>query len=95
MEIDTTDPDQFIKTAELLEGSFGAINLEDIRAPDCFYIEQKLQEKVNIPVFHNDQHGTAIIVLAGLINACEIQGKDIKSSKIVILGAGASGLATA
>ena len=72
VEIDTTDPDEFVKTAALLEGSFGAINLEDIRAPDCFYIESKLQEKVNIPVLHNDQHGTAIIVLAALMNACEL-----------------------
>lgn len=78
VEIDTKDPDTFVKTTRLIAKSFGAINLEDIRAPDCFVIEKQLRDALDIPIFHNDQHGTAIVVLAGLINAAEVQGKDLK-----------------
>ena len=87
----TKDPDEIVRTIALLAGSFGGINLEDISAPRCFDIEQRLQAAVDIPVFHDDQHGTAVIVLAGLTNALKVARKD-KSSRIVINGAGAAGL---
>ena len=87
----TKDPDEIVRTIALLAGSFGGINLEDISAPRCFDIEQRLQAAVDIPVFHDDQHGTAVIVLAGLPNALKVAGKD-KSARIVINGAGAAGL---
>ncbi len=87
----TKDPDEIVRTIALLAGSFGGINLEDISAPRCFDIEQRLQAAVDIPVFHDDQHGTAVIVLAGLTNALKVAGKD-KSARIVINGAGAAGL---
>ena len=87
----TKDPDEIVRTITLLAGSFGGINLEDISAPRCFDIEQRLQVAVDIPVFHDDQHGTAVIVLAGLTNALKVAGKD-KSARIVINGAGAAGL---
>ena len=87
----TKDPDEIVRTIALLAGSFGGINLEDISAPRCFDIEQRLQVAVDIPVFHDDQHGTAVIVLAGLTNALKVAGKD-KSARIVINGAGAAGL---
>ncbi len=93
LEIDTEDPDIFIQTVSVLEPTFGGINLEDIKAPECFYIEKKLKEKMSIPVFHDDQHGTAIISGAALINALEITGKDIHSVRIVVNGAGAAGIA--
>ena len=86
----TKDPDEIVRTIALLAGSFGGINLEDISAPRCFDIEQRLQAAVDIPVFHDDQHGTAVIVLAGLTNALRVAGKD-KSARIVINGAGAAG----
>ena len=93
IEVDTTDPEEFINAVRLLEPTFGGINLEDIRAPECFYIEEKLQSLLSIPVFHDDQHGTAIITGAGLLNALEIAEKNLKEVKIVILGAGAAGIA--
>jgi len=95
IELDTEDPDEVIRTCQLLEPTFGGINLEDIKAPECFYIEEKLKETMRIPVFHDDQHGTAIISGAGLLNALEITGKDIASARMVVLGAGAAGIACA
>lgn len=91
--VDATDPDQFINCVKFLGPSFSGINLEDIKGPDCFYIERKLKELMKIPVFHDDQHGTAIVCLAGLINALEITGKKIEEIKIVCNGAGAAGIA--
>lgn len=91
--VDTTDPDEFINVVKHLHPSFGGINLEDIKGPDCFYIEAKLKECMPIPVFHDDQHGTAIICLAGIINACILTKKDIKNLKVVCNGAGAAGVA--
>lgn len=93
--LDTQDPEEIIKTIENIAPSFWGINLEDISAPNCFYIEEELKKRLNIPVFHDDQHGTAIVVLAGLINALKITKKEIWSLKIVIAGAGAAGLAIA
>jgi len=93
IEVDTSDNQRFIECVELLEPTFGGINLEDIAAPDCFIIEQTLREKMNIPVFHDDQHGTAIIAAAGLINACELTGKSMKDLKMVCNGAGAAAIA--
>ena len=95
IEIDTKDPDEFIKTVKYLEPTFGGINLEDIKAPECFYIEDKLKEEMDIPVFHDDQHGTAIISGAGLLNACEITGKKMSELKMAFNGAGASAIACA
>ena len=95
IELNTKNPDEIINTVRLLEPTFGGINLEDIKAPECFYIEEKLKEVMNIPVFHDDQHGTAIIANAGLINALEIIKKDISKIKIVVNGAGAAGIACA
>jgi len=87
------DVDEIVKTVELLAGSFGGVNLEDISAPRCFEIEKKLKENCDIPIFHDDQHGTAVITLAGLINALKLVKKDIKDVKIVTSGAGAAGIA--
>ncbi len=95
IEIDTQDPDELIRTVKLLEPTFGGINLEDIKGPECFYIEEKLKELMDIPVFHDDQHGTAIIAAAGMLNALEIVGKKIEDVKMVINGAGAAGIACA
>jgi len=95
IEIDSEDPDEVIKVVKLLEPTFGGINLEDIKAPECFKIEETLIKELNIPVFHDDQHGTAIISGAGLLNALELQKKQIDKVKIVINGAGASGIAVA
>ncbi|MEK7703712.1 MAG: NADP-dependent malic enzyme [Myxococcota bacterium] len=95
IEIDTLDPDEIIKTMTLLEPTFGGINLEDIKAPECFYIEEQLKKKLKIPVFHDDQHGTAIISGAALLNALEITGKKIGDVKLVVNGAGAAGIACA
>jgi len=91
--VDAPDPDKFINCVKFLAPSFGGINLEDIKGPDCFYVEEKLKSLMNIPVFHDDQHGTAIVCLAGFINACKISGKDTKSVKVVCNGAGAAGIA--
>jgi malate dehydrogenase (oxaloacetate-decarboxylating)(NADP+) len=95
LELDTTDPDEIVQVCRLLEPTFGGINLEDIKAPECFYIEEKLQSLVSIPVFHDDQHGTAIITAAALLNALEIVGKAIDKIRLVIVGAGAAGIASA
>ena len=95
IEVDTKDPDELIKIVKALEPTFGGINLEDIKAPECFYIEEKLIEMMDIPVFHDDQHGTAVISGAGLINALEIIGKKIDEIKMVMVGAGAAGIAIA
>jgi malate dehydrogenase (oxaloacetate-decarboxylating)(NADP+) len=91
--VDTTDVDAFINCVRYLGPSFGGINLEDIRAPDCFIIEQRLKELLDIPVFHDDQHGTAIIASAGVINGLELTGRDIRKTKLVVNGAGAAGIA--
>jgi malate dehydrogenase (oxaloacetate-decarboxylating)(NADP+) len=93
LEVDTRDVDAFINCVAPLEPSFGGINLEDIKAPECFIIEATLRERMNIPVFHDDQHGTAIIAAAGLINALEITGRSIKDIKVVMNGAGAASIA--
>ncbi len=95
LEIDAEDPDRFIECVAALEPTFGGINLEDIKAPECFYIEEKLRERMNIPVFHDDQHGTAIITGAALLNAALLQEKEIPSLKVVVSGAGASAIACA
>ena len=93
LEVDTENVDEFVNCVRFLGPSFGGINLEDIKAPDCFIIEQRLRELMDIPVFHDDQHGTAIIATAGLINALEITGRDMKTAKLVCNGAGAAGIA--
>ena len=93
IELDTEDPDKIIEAVALMEPSFGGINLEDIAAPECFIIEQALRERMNIPVMHDDQHGTAIIAAAGLINACYLTGRELKDVRMVVNGAGASALA--
>ncbi|MBL4647164.1 MAG: NADP-dependent malic enzyme [Rhizobiales bacterium] len=93
LEIDTQDVDEFINAVRYLGPSFGGINLEDIKAPDCFIIEQRLRELMDIPVFHDDQHGTAIISAAGLINALHLTGRDIKTTKLICNGAGSAGIA--
>ncbi|MDG1970578.1 MAG: NADP-dependent malic enzyme [Paracoccaceae bacterium] len=93
LELDTEDADEFINAVKLLGPSFGGINLEDIKAPDCFIIEQRLREEMDIPVFHDDQHGTAIICVAGLINALHLTDRKIEDVKIVLNGAGAAGIA--
>ncbi|MDJ0885940.1 MAG: NADP-dependent malic enzyme [Desulfobacterales bacterium] len=95
IEVDTTDPDEFIRTVKRLEPTFGGINLEDIRAPDCFYIEEQLRAQMKIPVFHDDQHGTAIISGAALLNAAELLDKRVADLRVVINGAGAAGVACA
>jgi len=95
IEIDSKDPDEIINIVKRLEPTFGGINLEDIKAPECFYIEEQLKKMMNIPVFHDDQHGTAIISGAGLLNAVELVGKSLKDIKIVVNGAGAAGIACA
>jgi len=93
IELDTEDPDAFCNAVKLIGPTFGGINLEDIKAPECFIIEQRLKEEMDIPVFHDDQHGTAVICAAGLINALHISGKKIEDVKIVLNGAGAAGIA--
>ena len=93
LEVSTEDSDAFIDCVKLLGKSWGGINLEDIKAPECFIIEQKLRELLDIPVFHDDQHGTAIIAAAGLINALQLTGREIKTTKVVCNGAGAAGIA--
>ena len=93
--LDTKDVEEIIATVKRLAPVFGGINLEDISAPRCFEIERRLTEELDIPVFHDDQHGTAIVVLAGLINACKVAGRELASAKIVFSGAGAAGVAVA
>jgi malate dehydrogenase (oxaloacetate-decarboxylating) len=91
--LDTEDPEEIIKTVKLMAPVFGGINLEDIKAPECFYIEARLKEELNIPVFHDDQHGTAVVVLAGLYNALRLVNKKLEDAKIIINGAGSAGIA--
>ena len=93
LEVDTEDVDAFVNCVKLLGPSFGGINLEDIKAPDCFVIEQRLREAMDIPVFHDDQHGTAIIAAAGLINALHLTGRDLATTRLVVNGAGAASIA--
>ena len=93
IELDTEDPDKFIEAVALMEPTFGGINLEDIKAPECFIIEQALKDRMNIPVMHDDQHGTAIISAAGLINACHLTGRKLDEVKVVVNGAGAAAIA--
>ncbi|CAM3258696.1 NADP-dependent malic enzyme [Paracoccus nototheniae] len=93
LELDTEDADEFINAVKLMGPTFGGINLEDIKAPECFIIEQRLKELMDIPVFHDDQHGTAVICAAGLLNALELSGKNIGDVRIVLNGAGAAGIA--
>src|SRR5208283_3569583 len=95
IELDTKDPEEIIRTCQILEPTFGGINLEDIKAPECFYIEETLRKTMKIPVFHDDQHGTAIISGAGLLNALEISGKKIEEVKVVFSGAGAAAISCA
>ena len=95
LEVNSRDPEEIIKVCQLLEPTFGGINLEDIKAPDCFYIEETLRRTMKIPVFHDDQHGTAIISGAALLNALEVVGKDIRKVRVVFNGAGAAGIACA
>jgi malate dehydrogenase (oxaloacetate-decarboxylating)(NADP+) len=95
IEINAKTPDEFIETVVNISPTFGGINLEDIAAPHCFYIENELKRRLNIPVFHDDQHGTAVIVAASLLNALELQGKTLPTAKIVFLGAGAAGCSCA
>ena len=95
IEVDEKDPQKFIDCVRAIGATFGGINLEDIKAPECFIIESELRSKLDIPVFHDDQHGTAIIATAGLINACEITGRKLSDCKVVITGAGAAGLSVA
>ncbi|AWI06051.1 NAD(P)-dependent malic enzyme [Clostridium drakei] len=95
ISLDSMDPDDIVNTIKNISPGFGGIHLEDIKAPECFYIENKLKELLDIPVYHDDQHGTAIAVLAGLYNALKLVNKDIEEVKVVINGAGASGIATA
>ncbi len=95
IEVNTKDPDEIVKFVKLMEPTVGGVNLEDIKAPECFYIEEKLIEMMDVPVFHDDQHGTAIISGAALVNALEVQGKKIEDIKVVFSGAGAAGIACA
>jgi malate dehydrogenase (oxaloacetate-decarboxylating)(NADP+) len=93
IEVDEKDPDAFYECVRRFGASFGGINLEDIKGPDCFIIEERLREALDVPVFHDDQHGTAIITAAGILNACELTGRDVKDLKVVVNGAGAAGIA--
>ena len=93
--LNTKDVDEIVRTVELMAPGLGGVNLEDISAPRCFEIERRLQEKLDIPIFHDDQHGTAIVTLAAMINACKLLGRDIHTQRVVISGAGAAGIAIA
>ena len=93
LEISTEDVDEFVNCVRFLGPGFGGINLEDIKAPECFIIEQRLRELMDIPVFHDDQHGTAIVAAAGLINACHLTGRELATTKLVVNGAGAAAIA--
>jgi malate dehydrogenase (oxaloacetate-decarboxylating)(NADP+) len=92
IEVNSSDINEIVRTVELIADTFGGINLEDIKAPECFEIERRLIESCNIPIFHDDQHGTAIVTVAGMLNALDIQGKDIATAKLVCLGAGAAAI---
>ena len=91
--LDTKDPDEIVEITKAIAPGFGGINLEDISAPRCFYIEERLKKEMDIPVFHDDQHGTAVVVLAAVLNATRIVKKDITDLKVVVLGVGAAGVA--
>ncbi len=91
--LETTDTDEIVRTVKLIAPAFGGINLEDISAPRCFEIEERLNEELDIPVFHDDQHGTAVVVLAAVLNACKLTGRDIKDLKVLVIGLGAAGIA--
>src|SRR5690606_17540279 len=93
IELATEDANAIVEAVALMEPSFGGINLEDIRAPECFIIEQALRERMKIPVMHDDQHGTAIITAAGLVNACHLTGRKMSQVKVVVNGAGAAAIA--
>src|SRR6187401_1057648 len=93
IEIDERDPDKLVDIIASLEPTFGGINLEDIKAPECFYIERQLRDRMKIPVFHDDQHGTAIIVGAAILNGIKVVGKELSKCKLVVSGAGAAALA--
>ncbi|NLJ80964.1 MAG: NAD-dependent malic enzyme [Firmicutes bacterium] len=93
--LNTTDSDMVVEVVKTIAPSFGGINLEDIRAPECFYIERRLKKETDIPIFHDDQHGTAVVTLAGLLNALKLVGKEAENSRVVINGAGAAGIAIA
>src|SRR5436305_1580538 len=93
--LDTKDPDEIVRTVQLIAPGFGGINLEDISSPRCFEIESRLIEELDIPVFHDDQHGTAIVVLAALLNACRLTGRSIDDLRVAMVGAGAAGVAVA
>ena len=95
IEVDEKDPERFIQVVKAIAPTFGGINLEDIKAPECFEIETRLKEELDIPVMHDDQHGTAIISCAGLLNACEVAGKRIEDVKLVMNGAGAAAISCA
>ena len=95
IELSDEEPEKLISTIQSLAPTFGGINLEDIKSPECFYIEERLQQLLDIPVLHDDQHGTAVTILAAVINTCEMTGKSIRNLKIVICGAGAAGISTA
>ena len=95
VEVETKNVDEFVNVVKNIGKTWGGINLEDVKAPECFEIERQLQELLDIPVFHDDQHGSAIVMMSGLLNACEVQGKDIKKCKITMNGAGAATLASA
>src|SRR5699024_6421765 len=95
LEVSTEDVDEFVNCVRFLGASFGGINLEDIKAPECFIIEERLKELLDIPVFHDDQHGTAIIAAAGIINAVHLTGRELKDARMVINGAGSAGIACA
>ncbi|GAK09691.1 NADP-dependent malic enzyme [Geomicrobium sp. JCM 19038] len=91
--LDTSDPDKIVETVKLMQPTFGGVNLEDIAAPNCFIIEERLKKETNIPIFHDDQHGTAIVTLAGLINALKVTNKQLSDVRVVLNGAGAAGIA--
>src|SRR5438093_7660802 len=93
LEVNSEDPDEIVNCVKLLGKSWGGINLEDIKAPECFIIEERLRELLDIPVFHDDQHGTAIIAAAGLINALHLTGRQLDRAKMVVNGAGAASIA--
>jgi len=93
IEVNTTDKEELVRTVCLLEPTFGGVNLEDIKGPDCFYVEEECKKRMSIPVFHDDQHGTAIICLAGIINVLKMKKMNIQDAKIVMVGAGAAGIA--
>ena len=91
--LDTTDPDEIVRTVKLMAPAFGGINLEDISAPRCFEIEERLKEQLDIPVFHDDQHGTAVVVMAALLNAVKLTGRRLEDLNVLVIGLGAAGIA--